>query len=266
MTLLCIMDEDSTNWPKVIHCNSPGQRPGLDDYPNNCCLKGNNNTPMASPITLTVCCLAGLPIWEQLAIEESYLRKRTENVCLINEGSPPAIVMGISGQAEEHVHLGAAQEAACPVLRRFSGGGTVIVDESTLFVTFIFQKTSIDLGSSPERIMQWTGGIYSQVFDAIPFAIHENDYVVYNRKFGGNAQYVTKTCWLHHTSFLWDYKPERMSLLKLPPKMPVYRQERPHDTFLQPLKEYYPSMGVIKERLLQVLTGQFDVCMRGVNV
>lgn len=43
------------------------------------------------------------------------------------------------------------------------------------------------------------------------------------RKFGGNAQAITKGRWLHHTSFLWDFRDERMRLLKHPGKAPEYR-------------------------------------------
>lgn len=44
------------------------------------------------------------------------------------------------------------------------------------------------------------------------------------RKFGGNAQAITRQRWLHHTSFLWDFKPENMQLLKAPVRAPDYRE------------------------------------------
>jgi len=44
-----------------------------------------------------------------------------------------------------------------------------------------------------------------------------------DRKFGGNAQSITKNRWVHHTSFLWDYDVKNMSYLKLPAKVPQYR-------------------------------------------
>ena len=49
------------------------------------------------------------------------------------------------------------------------------------------------------------------------------DYVFGDRKIGGNAQSITKSRWLHHTSFLWDYDPEDMKYLKHPPRTPKYR-------------------------------------------
>jgi hypothetical protein len=49
------------------------------------------------------------------------------------------------------------------------------------------------------------------------------DYTFGHRKFGGNAQAITKKRWLHHTSLLWDFKPENMALLKHPKRAPEYR-------------------------------------------
>ena len=45
-------------------------------------------------------------------------------------------------------------------------------------------------------------------------------------KFGGNAQSFSGGRCCHHTSFLWDYKEERMRLLRNPDKQPEYRQVR----------------------------------------
>jgi lipoate-protein ligase A len=49
---------------------------------------------------------------------------------------------------------------------------------------------------------------------------------------------MRKNRWVHHTSFLWDYKPENMDALLLPQKRPAYRGERPHEAFLCRLHHY----------------------------
>lgn len=49
---------------------------------------------------------------------------------------------------------------------------------------------------------------HRHVFKDGGFGLRENDYVFRDQKFGGNAQYFTGQRWLHHTSFLWNYKPE----------------------------------------------------------
>jgi hypothetical protein len=67
------------------------------------------------------------------------------------------------------------------------------------------------------------------------FELLENDYTIGGRKIGGNAQAILKNAWLHHTSFLWDYRKDRMDLLREPKRRPQYRGERKHESFLTPL-------------------------------
>lgn len=50
-----------------------------------------------------------------------------------------------------------------------------------------------------------------------------SDYAFSHRKFGGNAQSITKNRWVHHTSFLWDYDVKNMDYLKIPKRAPEYR-------------------------------------------
>ena len=82
--------------------------------------------------------------------------------------------------------------------------------------------------------MDWSERLYRGVFhDHIPdFALRENDYVAGQRKFGGNAQSISGPRWVHHTSFLWDFKPQHMALLANPAKQPEYRGKREHVDFL----------------------------------
>lgn len=191
---------------------------------------------------------AHLPIYEQLVLEEALLRADTNNYCLINQGSCPAIVMGISGKSEELIDL---ERCTLPILRRYSGGGTVVVDEQTIFVSFIFNKTVHPIPAYPEPILQWSGHLYNSVFPQM--VLKENDYVIGHKKCGGNAQYIQKDRWVHHTTFLWDIDPTKMSQLLLPKKTPLYRESRSHLDFLTPLKEHFESphqwISTLKEEL-----------------
>ena len=208
---------------------------------------------------LNLCLLKNIAIFEQLAIEEALLRTDSENWCLINEGSPPAIVLGISSKPEEHIDEEKKKKSPVPVVRRFSGGGTVVVDESTLFITFIFQNEALGLGCCPKKLLEWTETIYKPVFHPQEFWVRENDYAIKNRKVGGNAQYFTKTRLLHHTTFLCDYQQTRMDLLKMPPRVPEWRKTRSHEDFVDRLKNYYPSIDTLKEKLLEVLGKHFSL-------
>jgi lipoate-protein ligase A len=203
--------------------------------------------------------LKSYPIYKQLLLEEMLLRCDTGNWCIINEGSTPAIVMGISGKKEELVDCPRAAQDGIVLIKRFSGGGTVIVDENTLFMTFICQKQLHDFPAYPEPIMKWTEGIYRDVFQHPEFCLRENDYVFGARKCGGNAQYITKDRWLHHTSFLWDYSVENMKYLLHPKKTPSYRVGRPHSEFLCRMSDFYPEKEVLITKFVQEMKKRFPL-------
>lgn len=190
-----------------------------------------------------------MPIFEQLLLEEALLRTSTDNFCIINEGSTPAIVMGISGVAEKLLNIKTVKESNLPLIKRFSGGGTVIVDENTLFISFIMSKDALSISPFPEPILRWSEKIYQDAWGIAGFHLRENDYCIGDKKCGGNAQYITKDRWVHHTSFLWDFSEKNMQHLTLPEKRPKYRLDRAHSAFLTRLKNHSLS----KEFLIQKL-------------
>src|SRR5690606_23793197 len=115
------------------------------------------------------------PIYEQLLLEEALLRADERSFCLINRGSPRAIVMGLSGIPSELIQLDLVRKDQIPVFKRFSGGGTVIVDEETLFITFLFAKKDLPVTPYPEPILRWSGELYKAAWNLPEFALQEND-------------------------------------------------------------------------------------------
>jgi len=228
-----------------------------------------------------------------------------------------AIILGIGGKPEKLINLPAAQQDGVLVLKRFSGGGTVVVDHDSLWTTFIGRnKVMKEVKPFPREIMQWSADvIFAPAFEkwneqivssdetfgaatrkllvapkkrgrqtlvfqgkscgfsggfgeslVLPpelslnesntelqncprpkFQLRENDYVLGERKMGGNAQSIVKDGWLHHTSFLWDYDAHNMQYLTLPDKRPDYRGDRPHDEFLVKLKDHYDGRSTKHE-------------------
>ncbi len=205
-------------------------------------------------MTLHLIELSSIPIYEQLLLEEALLRADERSFCIINRGSPRAIVMGLSGIPSELLHLDLVQKHQIPVFKRFSGGGTVIVDEETLFITFLFAKNDLPITPYPEPILRWTYDLYKSAWDLPGFSLKENDYALEERKCGGNAQYLRKERWLHHTSFLWNYREENMNYLSQPKKQPAYRKDRPHADFLCKLNQFGSMdflIGKLKEELVK---------------
>lgn len=198
--------------------------------------------------------LKNMPIYEQLQLEEALLRADEENWCLLNYGTPPAIVLGVSAKPHLVVNQEIYLAKPVPVIRRFSGGGTVYVDENTVFVTFIFNHSSF-----PEQVLNWSKEFYQPVFSCLPFYLRENDYTIGEKKCGGNAQYFRKNRFLHHTSFLYDFEATNMSYLLYPPKTPQYRNGRSHLDFLTKLTDHFPNKDAMIEKISTQLQKSYQI-------
>lgn len=204
--------------------------------------------------------LEKMPIFEQLKLEEALLRNNREDWCLVNFGSPPAIVMGLSTPPEKVINRGKFAKNPLPLVRRYSGGGTVVVEPTTLFVSWILNHTSLPVSPFPKEVMQWTEKWVQRFFFPLPVMLKEHDYAIGDQKCGGNAQYFVKDRLVHHTSFLWDYSPAHMEYLLLPPKMPVYRKERSHESFLCTLKPHFPILEELVKAMGSLLKREFPSC------
>ena len=134
--------------------------------------------------------LRNVPILSALRLEEALFRADSRSWLITNEWddvspgaeaccvntltgevmpveSASAIVLGISGKAAELVDLDRARAARVPLCRRFSGGGTVIVDANTIFVTFLVAEGALPaVAPYPEPILRWTSAVYADAFES----------------------------------------------------------------------------------------------------
>jgi lipoate-protein ligase A len=211
---------------------------------------------MSKPL-LKLLYLQNKPILEQLLIEEALLRADKGNWCVFNTGTVPGIVLGVSSKVEQHIHSEKMAQKPVPLIRRFTGGGTVFVDENTCFVTTICNEECSGTPCKIEPILHWNGALYSGLVDG--FHVVENDYAIADKKFGGNAQYHTKKRWLLHSSLLWDFKKSNMEYLLFPPKVPKYREERSHGDFLCCLKDKISTKQKIFDHVVSKLGLKFEI-------
>lgn len=120
------------------------------------------------------------PIYDMLKIEEAIMRNSKSNWLILNHGtSTPSIIMGISGKPEKLLDVPLVRKhnvkvtniftillrinhlilVFLQVIRRFSGGGTVFVDNNTLFCSLIGSKSILarqKVTPYPKELMQWT--------------------------------------------------------------------------------------------------------------
>ncbi len=63
------------------------------------------------------------------------------------------------------IHMEAAKAAGIQVIKRFTGGGTVVVDRNTTFCSLIFRAADVEgVECYPRPVMQWSEGFYKSVF------------------------------------------------------------------------------------------------------
>ncbi len=66
---------------------------------------------------------------------------------------------------DELIHVEEAKKAGIQIIKRFSGGGTVVVDHNTVFATLIMQAEAVPgLECYPRPVMKWSEGFYKNVF------------------------------------------------------------------------------------------------------
>jgi lipoate-protein ligase A len=162
------------------------------------------------------------------------------------------VVLGCSRPRAADVHLASCRKENIPVVRRFSGGGTVLQGPGCLNFSLV-----LDLERSPEL-----GGITgtnryvmnrhrhaSERLAGRPVEVlGHTDLALDRLKFSGNAQRRGKRFALFHGTFLLSFDIARVGLcLPVPERQPDYREDRPHDRFLTNLN--LPS-AVVKKELL----------------
>jgi lipoate-protein ligase A len=154
------------------------------------------------------------------------------------ESSQIFIVLGRIGKEEADVDLAAVGKDNIPVLRRSSGGGTVVQGPGCLNYTLILSKQKYPVLNDLGRSYQWIG---AKVIAALRQAGVEaffrptSDLAAgfFEQKFSGNAQRRGRHYILHHGTILYNFDLTLISrYLNMPRDIPEYRKHRPHTDFV----------------------------------
>jgi lipoate-protein ligase A len=173
--------------------------------------------------------------------EELLRRAETSGAgeCLRFWESPvPFVVLGRTSVAEDDVELSQTERDDIPVLRRASGGGTVLQGPGCLnFAVVLAMKRHTDLVSIHRSYAFILGKVIISLkeigIDAEFRPVSDLVLKSTEQKFSGNAQRRGRKFILHHGTVLYDFDLSLISrYLKMPKKMPDYRARRPHNDFL----------------------------------
>jgi len=166
----------------------------------------------------------------------------------------PFVVLGRSNKVQLEVNIDACRENHVPIVRRTSGGGSVINGPGCLNYTLI-------LPIEPDGPLAKIDRTYLYVLERHKSVLQElvagdvqiqgiSDLSVDGRKCSGNAQRRKKRYVLFHGTFLLQFDIESVTrLLPMPSKQPDYRAQRRHAEFLTNLNI---EASLLKKRLMQI--------------
>ncbi|HMJ92372.1 MAG TPA: lipoate--protein ligase family protein [Candidatus Acidoferrum sp.] len=177
------------------------------------------------------------------------------------ESPVPFVVVGYGNRIAAEVNVPACAARGVPILRRCSGGGTVVqgpgclnyavtlrADEGDEFATvtgtnrFVMERNRAALEALMGKSMSVEG--------CTDLAFHDESHLM---KFSGNAQRRRRNAILFHGTILHAFDLTLVSeLLKTPSKQPDYRAAREHGAFLA-------NVRVTTEELKLALTSAWNV-------
>jgi lipoate-protein ligase A len=150
------------------------------------------------------------------------------------------VVVGYSNKVLTEVNVTACEELQIPILRRFTGGGTVLQGPGCLNYSLAVRNESVGIPVDLMESYRFVLGRHRQTFEKCVFEPIEiqgiSDLAVRGRKVSGNAQHRKRHCTLFHGSLLLDFDLSLIdACLPMPSKQPAYRHGRSHGMFLRNL-------------------------------
>jgi lipoate-protein ligase A len=177
---------------------------------------------------------------DNLALDEALLLQAESGdggeVLRVWEYARPVVVLGAGCKWAEEVDDANCAADGVPILRRSSGGGTVLWGHGSLLYSLV-----LNYDCSP-RLTE-IGASYAYILEHITAALSDkvtdlrragtSDLAVGERKCSGNAQQRKRRYLLHHGTLLYDFDVAQVGrYLRMPPRQPDYRAGRDHTLFL----------------------------------
>jgi lipoate---protein ligase len=175
-----------------------------------------------------------------LALDEALLLEAEEGVAgevlRFWEWPEPAVVLGAGRQIAADVDESACAADGVPVLRRASGGGTVLLARGCLLFSLIlaYDRAAAlrDVNSSYRYILGRMAAALHPIAEHLKH-VGTSDLAVGGLKVSGNAQQRKRRYFLHHGSILYSFDHSLMTrYLRMPERQPAYRENRSHEAFV----------------------------------
>jgi lipoate-protein ligase A len=191
---------------------------------------------------------------ENLVVDEELLNKVQEHPAAATlrvwESPHYGVVVGRSNVIDQEVDVAACAVDGVPILRRFSGGGTVVVGPGCLCFSLALPTptkfSQLGISGVTQRLMQRLADGWST--QAATITVQGiSDLAIGDRKISGNAQRWRSRAFLHHGTLLYDFDLGRLQrYLQSPRRQPDYRRDRSHF-------EFVVNLGLPRDELVQRL-------------
>lgn len=170
------------------------------------------------------------------------------------ESAVPFVSLGRTSRAEEELFLKKCLEENVEVIRRLSGGCSVLLAPGCLNFSFVLRYERDTALSGVESSYAYILDVLEGALGGLGVDVRRkglSDLVFRDRKVSGNAQIRRKDLLLHHGTILYRMDLSCVtSYLRHPPREPVYRSSREHEEFLG-------NLPIGPERLKEALRGVF---------
>lgn len=177
---------------------------------------------------------------QNLALDEALLEAADEGeggeVLRFWESPEPLVVLGRSSKIAEEVDQAVCREAGVPILRRCSGGATVMGGPGCLMYALVLsyqKRPALRLVDQAHQL------VMGRLCEALRPLVAEIDFrgicdlTLGGRKVSGNALRCKRNYLLYHGTLLYDFDAAALDrMLGMPPRQPDYREGRSHAEFV----------------------------------
>ena len=178
---------------------------------------------------------------ENLACDEALLNwceeGSADEILRFWESRQHFVVLGYSNRTRSEVNLDSCKKLAIPVLRRCSGGGTVLQGPGCLNYALLLKihdgSPLVNITKANAFIMNRNRNALNSLLDGKVLIQGHTDLTLQGVKFSGNSQRRRRQFLLFHGSFLLNLDLALVErTLQMPSKQPQYRRTRAHKDFL----------------------------------
>ena len=181
---------------------------------------------------------------DHLALDEAVLTRASPGldsdhpweVLRIWEFTEPVVVAGRSSRVNEEIDIGYCQSRNIPVLRRCTGGASVVGGPGCLMYSVVLAHDCHDglkkIDVAHQYVMR---RVLTAVQQQVPAAALQGicDLTWQNCKCSGNSLRVTRERILYHGTILYDFDLSMLTrCLREAPRQPDYREGRDHGAFV----------------------------------